>query len=42
MEFDFEKFAMLIMKEGKRERTEEIANQESIRTLEEKKYYKNQ
>ena len=40
MEFGFEKYAMLIMKNRKRETTEgkEQQNQESIRTFGEKKF----
>ena len=42
MEFDIEKFAMLIMRRGKKEVTKwrELLNQESIRTFGEKGKYK--
>ena len=40
MEFGIEKYAMLIKKSGKRQMTEELPNQEKIRTLGEKETYK--
>ena len=42
MEFSIEKCAMLIMKSGKRDRTEgiELTNQQKFRTLGEKETYK--
>ena len=42
MEFGIEKCAMLVMKSGKRHRTDgmELPNQDKIRTLEEKETYK--
>ena len=42
MEFDIEKYAILVMKSGKWHLTEgiELPNQDKIRTLEEKKTYK--
>ena len=43
MEFGIEKYAMLVMKSGKREIMEwiELSNQERIRTLEEQENYNN-